>query len=130
MNPDEPTSASAGAVDGCPPDISSAFPPPSPIPSLRLTQPLPPPPTGLYFGLACLGSLGAACVLLFTPWLGLFFPVFLAAVPLGAAGIASAHQDSRRRGLIVSTVGATIAGVLLVQLLLLVILLLSSEYTG
>ena len=97
---------------------------------MRLTQPLPPPPTGLYFGLACLGSLGAACVLLFTPWLGLFFPVFLAAVPLGAAGIASAHQDSRRRGLIVSTVGATIAGVLLVQLLLLVILLLSSEYTG
>ena len=74
MNPDEPTSASADAVDGCPPDISSAFPPPSPIPSLRLTQPLPPPPTGLYFGLACLGSLGAACVLLFTPWLGQSVP--------------------------------------------------------
>jgi hypothetical protein len=89
---------------------------------------MPPPPTGLYLGLACLGSLAVATVLVFTPWFDLFFPIFLAAVPLGAAGIASASRDSRRRGLIVSTMGTTIAVVLLVQALLLIVFIIRNGY--
>jgi hypothetical protein len=100
-------------------DAPSRVPPPPGGP--WWLEPMPPPPTGLYLGLACLGSLAVAVVLLLTPWFDLFFPVFLAAVPLGAAGIASASRDSRRRGLMVSTVGTTIAVVLLVQALLLLI---------
>jgi hypothetical protein len=73
--------------------------------------------------------LGAAVVLLFTPWFDLFFPVFLAAIPLGAAGIASAWRDSRRRGLIVSLVGMAIAAVLVALGLVLLAWVYSNGYT-
>jgi hypothetical protein len=122
MSADQSTSATAERSSGSPDDARTPGPPPPVPPAWRADEAIPSPPVGVYLGLACFGSLAAACTLLFTPWLNLFFPVFLAAVPLGAAGIASAHRDSRRRGLIVSTVGTTIAGVLLVQALLLIVL--------
>jgi len=127
MNASESPDGTMGTELARPADAPSPFPPPAPVAAWWL-EPLPPPPTGLYLGLACLGSLAVAVVLLFTPWFNLFFPVFLAAVPLGAAGIASASRDSRRRGLIVSTVGTTIAAVLLVQALLVIIFILRNGF--
>lgn len=126
MSTDESPNVTVVPNDSSAGDALSRVPPP-PRPPWWL-EPMPPPPTGLYLGIACLGSLAVAAVLLLTPWFDLFFPVFLAAVPLGAAGIASASRDSRRRGLIVSTVGTTIAVVLLVQALLLLIFVVRNGY--
>ena len=126
MNADESANGTLGS------ELASSANPPSPLPPPPVPpwwlEPVPPPPTGLYLGLACLGSMVVAVVLLFTPWFDLFFPVFLAAVPLGAAGIASASQDTRRRGLIVSVVGTTIATMLLVLGLALIVIVLENGF--